>query len=1101
MSNSENRRKQSAELLGKTEEMVRRETEAMDHCATVSPEVIQQMFHELHEHQIELEMQNEELRRAHEELDEIRARYFDLYEMAPVGYITISKQGHIVEANLTAATLLGVARGSLLQRPLSQFIHGKDQDIYYLHNKEYFESPEPQGCELRMVKQDGRVFWVCLTTIAAQQTGGAFECRMVMSDITERKKMEEDLRLTQFVVDNASDEIYWIREDARFFYVNDQACHALGYSREELLTMTIHDIDPIFSEDQQRACLHTLREKKHLIFESLHRHKHGLTYPVEIRTTHVQFGSQTFICSFARDITERKRTEERLQQNRLIIENSPAVLFRWRAVENWPVELVSENVQQFGYQPEELLSGSIPYAALIHPDDLDRVGREVQEYSESGVLNFQQEYRIITKQGRVRWTNDDTYVERDLDGKITHFQGVVIDSTERKQMEEALRESEVRARTIADFCPIGIFMADPKGQIVYDNAAARQIIGHSPAEPLRDTWAKAIHPDDKAGVLKAWSQFASGSQKEYDVEFRFVRDNRMERLVHGCATRIHDGERLLGFVGTVEDISERNRAEKAEAANRAKSQFLANMSHEIRTPMNAILGMAGLAMESREQEQQQRFLRVIKQSGESLLGILNDILDFSKIEAGQLQLDSRPFKLNQLLETIVTTMNVPATEKGLQLKVVTAPELPTAFHGDASRIKQILLNLVGNAIKFTASGSVTIGVKPGQDGQVEGKFLLHFSVTDTGIGIAPDKLEEIFNSFEQADSSYARQYGGVGLGLAISRQLATLMGGTLWVESSPNHGSVFHCILDLPPWTGALPDEAPSTERYAGEGIKDLRILVVDDNELNRDVARMILENEHRVTTANNGLEALKMLSQEILDVVLMDVQMPLLDGLATTAIIRALEKGTPLSHDLPEDLLPVLRKKLAHGHVPIVAMTAHAMVGDREMCLKSGMDSYITKPFQPAQLTEIFWSLAAKEPPQGRKVQAQAGESTGSAATLSKSPATLEQIGAYLQAATGLPAGHIARLLLAAQTSLLDNLAAAAEALRREEYTTLGSAAHTLKGTLLQCGLTELAARAEAIEQGTKTSSNLPYAHLLAALHADLTNLLANGEKNTAPN
>jgi PAS domain S-box-containing protein len=1042
----------------------------------------------------------------------------------------------------------------------------------------------------------------------------------IWRDIAERKKMEEYLRLTQFVVDSSADEAYWITGDARFLYVNDQACRALEYTREELLTMSLFDIDPFFTEELLRESQLVLQPGNNRILETYHRTKSGSLYPVEVRASLVEFGQQTVSCAFARDITERKRTEERLQQNRLIIENSPAVLFRWRAMEHWPVELVSENVKQFGYQPEELLSGSILYASLIHPGDLERVGREVQEYSASGVDNFRQEYRIVTKDGRVRWTEDHTCVERDSNGNITYFQGVVVDVTERKRaectlleserrfremlstvrqvalmldvqgnvtfcndflleligwqrmevlgknwfkcflpkdisapvgaifaaainqgtvpahfeneiitrqgerrlivwcntvlrdehgqviaiaslgnditerkrMEEALRESEVRARTITDFCPIGLFMADPTGRIVYDNEAARRVLACAPNEVVGNNWVKAIHPDDQARVNTGWHRFVSGDQQGYDMVFRLVCPNRKERLVHVCATRVQVDDRLLGFVGTLEDIGERKRAEKAEAASRAKSQFLAHMSHEIRTPMNAILGMTHLAMESQEGEQRQRFLQVIKHSAESLLGLLNDILDFSKIEAGQLQLDARPFKLSRLLDTIAANMRIPASEKGLKLEVAIR-ELPAAFVGDEMRIKQILLNLVGNAIKFTASGSVTIDVKPAQDQPQDGTVGLHFSVTDTGIGIDPDKLEEVFRSFEQVDSSYARRYGGSGLGLAISRQLTALMGGTLWVESQVNLGSTFHCILELPLWTEELPEELPVPDRPSEQCLRNLYILVVDDNEVNRDVARMMLEKEHRVTTAENGLEALHLLSRESFDVVLMDVQMPLMDGLTTTTIIRSLEECRPVSPDLPAELLIALQRKLANGHVPIVAMTAHAMVGDKEMCLKAGMDSYITKPFHPSQLTELFVAMGEKNPaPQSSvPVTVETGRSTQG--TICPEAITTSQVAEYLQSTTGLKPEQVVGLLRTARKSIIVHLAGAREALQRKDYPALGIATHTLKGVLLQCGLTELANIAQEIHGGTRSGSDLPFAERLDTLHARLAGLLAN--------
>ncbi|WP_319587381.1 ATP-binding protein [uncultured Desulfobulbus sp.] len=533
--------------------------------------------------------------------------------------------------------------------------------------------------------------------------------------------------------------------------------------------------------------------------------------------------------------------------------------------------------------------------------------------------------------------------------------------------------------------------------------------------------------------------------------------------------------------------------EKAEAANRAKSQFLANMSHEIRTPMNAIIGMTHLAQETREEKQLQRFLHTVRHAAENLLGILNDILDFSKIEAGQLQLDHRPFRIDRLLKTLTATMSDSAAEKGLKLEVVEAGGLPQAVVGDDLRIHQILLNLVGNAIKFTAQGTVTIRVEPATGGPEEKTSQLHFSVTDTGIGIAPDKLEDIFKSFEQADTSYAREYGGTGLGLAISRQLTALMGGTMWVESRENQGSTFHFTLALEPWTGDLPEATAIKNNQSATVVRGLRILVVDDNEVNRDVASMILEKDHHVSTAADGQEALKVLAGATYDVVLMDVQMPLMDGLVTTAIIRALEKELPVPHDLPENLLGKLRNKLLSGHVPIVAMTAHAMGGDREMCLAAGMDGYITKPFQPAQLTEVFLSLADKNPSLTRlSLEKEAHALSASLAAPSSPSPTLAQVAAHLQATTSLNAAQIDRVLTAACQSIQDNLANARNALNAGDHTELGRFAHTLKGTLLQCGLHELAEKAEEVHFAVQTSNDLPLESLLEHLNSSLAGIVS---------
>nr|WP_321283904.1 ATP-binding protein [uncultured Vibrio sp.] len=400
--------------------------------------------------------------------------------------------------------------------------------------------------------------------------------------------------------------------------------------------------------------------------------------------------------------------------------------------------------------------------------------------------------------------------------------------------------------------------------------------------------------------------------------------------------------------------------ELANAANRQKSLFLANMSHEIRTPMNAILGMTHLALEDCGTQKQHRILNTVQLSAEGLLGIINDILDFSKIEAGQLHLAPRPFLLKQLLDTVTNILSVAAREKGLLLKLELAPGLPTMVQGDDLRLHQILLNLVGNAIKFTSQGSVVLRVEPAADCQPTetDKVSLHFSVIDSGIGIAPNKLETIFNTFEQADNSYTRQFGGTGLGLAISKQLTTLMGGRLWAESELGQGSTFHLILELEPWNEKQAIIQPVATDASGPKPRNLALLIVDDNEVNRDVASMMLEKNHRVTTAADGLEALHQISANAFDLVLMDVQMPEMDGLAATTVIRAIEQDAPLSLHLPDTLYEHLVQRLRGGHLPVVAMTAHATTEDHEMCLNAGMDDYLTKPIQPDQLSSFLQSF-----------------------------------------------------------------------------------------------------------------------------------------------
>ncbi|MBU2550402.1 MAG: response regulator [Proteobacteria bacterium] len=836
-------------------------------------------------------------------------------------------------------------------------------------------------------------------------------------------------------------------------------------------------------------------------------------------------GRLTEILCVGNDISDRVRAEEAVRiserKYRDLLDNIDELVFSLDM--SGRITYVSPACRtMMGLQPD-LIAGH-HFSELVHPADLPGLEKAYQDALNGQV--YPGEYRLLTREGRCRWVR--AYSKLIMSGnRITGIQGVLSDITERRQAEEALEAYQQNLETLIEERTRGLaraneelqreiqehqqteaalrqseentrFWADavrqsnqsfvamhPDGRFLACNPAFSELSGYTEAELNIDitagemTGPECIEPEQES--LRRLNR--TGRPQRYEKEIILKNGSRLPIEVYINAHRGPDGA-LLHYNAFVSDISARNRAElelkeakeAAEAANRAKSDFLASMSHEIRTPMNGIIGMTELALaRDLEPEQRWEYLEMVKVSAEALLTLLNDILDFSKIEAGKLQIEAIDFNLRDSLGDMIKMLAVQAHDKGLELAYHVPPEVPDALVGDPGRLRQIIINLIGNAIKFTYQGEVVLAAEI--ESRDENGVRLHFTVQDTGIGIPLEKQPLILAPFVQAEDSTTRQYGGTGLGLTISSRLIEMMGGRLDLDSQSGQGSTFHFRLDfpisrnpeawlipthqrelknmpvlivddnptnrrileemvrnwgmrptvaadgptaleaieraggagqrfplmlidvnMPKMSGfelarqimASPDAASSalimltstgqrgdaalcrelglagyltkpvkqsdllesvqialgasaedgegsrplvTRHYLRETQRSLKVLLAEDNPVNQMLVVHMLERRgHVVTVANNGREALRALHNQRFDLALMDIQMPEMDGLAASRTIRAREKSTG-------------------EHLPIVALTARAMQGDREECLNAGMDAYVTKPIRADEL------------------------------------------------------------------------------------------------------------------------------------------------------
>jgi two-component system sensor histidine kinase/response regulator len=529
---------------------------------------------------------------------------------------------------------------------------------------------------------------------------------------------------------------------------------------------------------------------------------------------------------------------------------------------------------------------------------------------------------------------------------VKRVQTLETEQEKTQRAQEALKESEERFRLISETIHFGVFEFDESGSCLYTNTPYQQIFDINLAQSLTTHWLDYIHEKDKPWVAALW-QKSIEDMETFSADLRISTSKGQTRWVHLHASPVFSDEGAR-YTGTIEDISDRKRneqelkmaKEEAESANKAKSQFLANMSHEIRTPMNGVIGFTDLLLETDLDEVQTDYTHTIKRSGEALLSLINDILDFSKIESGELEFESIEFDPELLAYDVCELVRPKIGDKPIELLCHIGNDVPTLVKGDPLRFRQVITNLIGNAPKFTEKGEICLDVD--LEKETADQVMIHVKVRDTGIGIPKDKLNAIFEPFQQADGTTTRKYGGTGLGLSICRQLASMMGGDAWVESEVGKGSVFHFTT----WLNKTDGQPP--KRVSPGSLAGKRVLVVDDNAANRHILeQLLLAVQMRVCCLNSGQEVVPALEKAAADetpfnLCILDINMPEMDGYAVARQIR--------------------ESKTKVKDIQIISLSS-ALERDAKKCESAGFNGFLAKPVRRERLLQMIGRLLGEAP------------------------------------------------------------------------------------------------------------------------------------------
>ncbi len=782
-----------------------------------------------------------------------------------------------------------------------------------------------------------------------------------MSDITERKQTEESLRQSEerfrSLIEQASEGIFVANLEGHYTDVNSSAGEMLGYTREELLGMRVSDLLPPEDLPRLEATRERLLSGEALVGEWRLRHKDEHYLHTELSTKILPDGRWYAI---VRDITDRKRAEEALQlsEERLnvALEAVNIGMLDWDIRANvlvWSEKLIA----MFGLLPDRTWGAYEDWVDRVHPEDMPACEASILETLKHRLSRWQAEYRIIRGDtGEARWIDTHCRIFYDDQGWPVRAIAANMDITDRKQVEEAVRESEARFRQIADAMPQIVYTCGPDGIANYINQRGQEYLGVSLEQSVGSAWREALHPDDRERTEQQWAE-AVKTERPFEIEYRLRRKDGQYRWLLSRAVPIRNEQRkIIKWIGTSTDIHDRKQAEAereevlaseqaareaSEAANRAKDEFLALVSHELRSPLTAILGYASLLRQGPFDAQKvKQAVEVIERSGKAQVQLIDDLLDTARIISGKLKLYVGPVDLAVVIHEAVQTIYPAANAKGISLQADFPSEIGQ-ITGDPVRLQQVVWNLLSNAVKFTPMG-----------GRVEVRLErvdpnIRITVSDTGKGISPEFLPYVFDRFRQADASSARRYGGLGLGLALVKYLVELHGGTIEAASAgEGQGTTFivtlpvRAVAALPGEAAGSPVAAPSPEEAAM--LAGVRVLVVDDENEARELIKLALEQYGaEVVTAGSAAEAYNLITtaQERPEVIVTDLSMPDEDGYSLLRRVREWEQQRG-------------------RYVPAVALTAYGRIEDRVRALRAGFQTHVAKPVEPAELAVVIKSL-----------------------------------------------------------------------------------------------------------------------------------------------